>query len=84
MMNKKEKARLAAFEQVIVDLLVPHGKHKPGCLTHQNGPCQCGWSDTQIRYNFALTAAKAFAAKHDYDKDYRDPVRGDALFGETR
>lgn len=69
-----EEAREAYLAQIVVDLFAPNKGHHDGCLTKTGGPCQCGWSDTQIRYNAALSAAHRIAAGHDYTKDFRKPV----------
>lgn len=62
------------LRQIVMDLFAPNKGHKDGCLTKSGGPCQCGWTETQVRYNAALSAAHRIATGHDYTKDFRGPV----------
>ena len=58
-----EAADAGLERSIILALFNPMpDKHADGCLSRQNGPCQCGYAEVAGKYLWALREAKAIAA----------------------
>lgn len=68
--TRAEAAGEQHLQKIILGLFNPMpDQHAKGCLTNENGPCICGYSEVAGRYLWALREAKKIAAEHyGYDK----------------
>lgn len=76
MSKKSDLAERDHLRRIILGLFNPMpDRHKSGCLSLENGPCQCGYAEVASRYLWALREAKKIASNEYGAKPVEDAPR---------